>query len=321
MSAGLVALLDDVALLARAAAASLDDVGAAAARAGAKTAGVVVDDTAVTPQYVRGLAAEREVPIIRRIAVGSLRNKLLVILPVVLLLSWLLPVALTPLLMLGGAYLCFEGAEKVWGRLRGHGAHGAAAAEGELPDEDALVRGAVRTDLVLSAEIMVIALDEVVSEPFLTRAVVLALVGLAVTVGVYGVVALIVKMDDAGLRLAEAPSAAVARLGRGMVAALPKLLTVLTVVGTAAMLWVGGHLLLVGADELGLTAPYDVVHHAEEAVAEALGAAGPVAGWLVATLAAAVLGLLVGLLVVALVHAVEVVRHRRGATDAAPSAH
>ncbi|WP_298992982.1 DUF808 domain-containing protein [uncultured Pseudokineococcus sp.] len=327
MSAGLVALLDDVALLARAAAASLDDVGAAAARAGAKTAGVVVDDTAVTPQYVRGLAAEREVPIIRRIAVGSLRNKLLIILPVVLLLSWLLPVALTPLLMLGGAYLCFEGAEKVWGRLRGHGPHAAAGGPGgaaggaALPDEDALVKGAVRTDLVLSAEIMVIALDEVVTEPFLTRAVVLALVGVAVTVGVYGVVALIVKMDDAGLRLAEAPSAAVARLGRGMVAALPKLLTVLTVVGTAAMLWVGGHLLLVGADELGLTAPYEVVHHAEEAVAEALGAVGPVAGWLVATLAAAVLGLLVGLLVVAVVHAVEVVRHHRSATDAAPSAH
>lgn len=320
MSAGLVALLDDVALLARAAAASLDDVGAAAARAGAKTAGVVVDDTAVTPQYVRGLAAEREVPIIRRIAVGSLRNKLLVILPVVLLLSWLLPVLLTPLLMVGGTYLCFEGAEKVWGRLRGHGTH-AAATESELPDEDALVKGAVRTDLVLSAEIMVIALDEVATEPFLTRAVVLALVGLAVTVGVYGVVALIVKMDDAGLRLAQVPSAGVARLGRGMVAALPKLLTLLTVVGTAAMLWVGGHLLLVGADELGLTAPYDVVHHAEEAVAEALGAAGPVAGWLVATLAAAVLGLVVGLLVVAVVHAVGVVRHRRSATGGAATPH
>ncbi|NNH54501.1 DUF808 family protein, partial [Promicromonospora citrea] len=221
------------------------------------------------------------------------------------------------------AYLCFEGAEKVWGRLRGHGPHAAAGPGGAaaLPDEDALVKGAVRTDLVLSAEIMVIALDEVVSEPFLTRAVVLAVVGLAVTVGVYGVVALIVKMDDAGLRLAEAPSAAVARLGRWMVAALPKRLTLLTVVGTAAMLWVGGHLLLVGADELGLTAPYEVVHHAEEAVAEALGAAGPVAGWFVATLAAAVLGLLVGLLVVAAVHAVEVVRHRRGATDGVPSAH
>jgi len=313
MSGGLVALLDDVAVLARVAAASVDDVGVAAARAGTKAAGVIVDDAAVTPQYVRGLAAERELPIIRRIAVGSLRNKLLIILPVVLLLSQLLPVLLTPLLMLGGAYLCFEGAEKVWARVRGHGPSTAAAAD--LPDEDVIVRGAVRTDLILSAEIMVIALNEVVDEPFLSRAVSLAVVGLAVTVVVYGAVAVLVKVDDVGLRLAQTSSGGVARLGRGMVTALPRVLTALTLVGTAAMLWVGGHILLVGADELGLTAPYDVVHHAEEAVAAAAGGAGPLVGWFVATLASALLGLLVGALVVAAVHAVHAARggHPAGA--------
>ncbi|WP_299035204.1 DUF808 domain-containing protein [uncultured Pseudokineococcus sp.] len=301
MSGGLVALLDDVAVIARAAAASVDDVGIAAARAGTKAAGVIVDDAAVTPQYVRGLAAARELPIIKRIAVGSLRNKLLIILPVVLLLSQFLPVLLTPLLMIGGAYLCFEGAEKVWAKARGHGP--SAAASTDMPDEDVIVRGAVRTDLILSAEIMVIALNEVVDEPFLSRAVSLAVVGLAVTLVVYGAVAVLVKVDDVGLHLAETSSGAVARFGRGMVAALPKVLTALTLIGTAAMLWVGGHIILVGADELGLTAPYELVHHAEEAVAAATGSIGALAGWLVNTLASALLGLLVGALVVAAVHA------------------
>ncbi|NAZ85024.1 DUF808 domain-containing protein [Kineococcus indalonis] len=313
MSGGLVALLDDVAVLARAAAASVDDIGAAAARAGAKAAGVVVDDTAVTPQYVRGLAAERELPIVRRIALGSLRNKLLLILPVVLLLSQFLPFLLTPILMVGGAYLCFEGAEKVWAKLSGHG-HGHGGQE-QLADEDAIVSGAVRTDLILSAEIMVIALDQVAEDPFLTRAVVLAVVGVLITVLVYGVVGLIVKMDDAGVRLARSPRGAVAGLGRGLVRGMPKLLTALTVVGTAAMLWVGGHILLVGADELGLHAPYEVVHHAEEAVHEATGALGGVLGWLTNTLGSAVLGLVVGAAVAAVVLLVQ--RRRAGAAQGA----
>ncbi|WP_432490991.1 DUF808 domain-containing protein [Kineococcus auxinigenes] len=310
MSGGLVALLDDVAVLARAAAASVDDIGAAAARASAKAAGVVVDDTAVTPQYVRGLAAARELPIVRRIALGSLRNKLLILLPAVLLLSQFLPFLLTPILMLGGAYLCFEGAEKIWHKLRGQGHAHDGAGDGELPDEDTIVSGAVRTDFILSAEIMVISLNEVADEPFVTRAVVLAVVAVAITVLVYGVVGLIVKMDDIGLRLAQLPRAGVAALGRGLVKAMPRLLTVLTVVGTAAMLWVGGHILLVGADELGLHAPYEVVHHVEEAAHEAAGALGGVVGWLVNTLASAVLGLVVGA-VVALV--VGLVLRRRGA--------
>jgi predicted DNA repair protein MutK len=307
VAGGLVALFDDVAALAKAAAASLDDVGAAAGRAGVKAAGVVVDDTAVTPQYVHGLAAERELPIIRRIAVGSLRNKLLVLLPAVLLLSQFLPVLLTPILMVGGGYLCYEGAEKVWHRLRPHaGEHTAGAAA--LPDEDAVVAGAVRTDFILSAEIMVIALNEVVDQGFWARAVILAVVAVAITVLVYGVVGAIVKMDDVGLHLAAKPGHAVATLGRGLVKAMPRLLAVLTVVGTAAMLWVGGHILLVGSDELGLHALYGAVHSVEEAAHEATGALGGLVGWLVNTLGSALLGLVVGAVVVA---AVSLVRRLR----------
>jgi predicted DNA repair protein MutK len=297
LAGGLVALLDDVAVLARAAAASVDDIGAAAAKASAKAAGVVVDDTAVTPQYVHGLAAERELPIIRRIAVGSLRNKLLIILPAILVLSQFLPVLLTPILMLGGCYLCYEGAEKVWGKLSGHsGAHGAG--EEKAPDEDTIVSGAVRTDFILSAEIMVISLNEVVDQTFLSRAIILALVAVGITVLVYGVVGLIVKMDDVGLHLSERPGKGVARLGRGLVKGMPKLLTALTVIGTAAMLWVGGHILLVGTDDLGLHVLYGAVHHLEEIVHEAAGALGGLVAWLANTLASALLGLVVGAVLV-----------------------
>ncbi len=308
MAGGLVALLDDVAVLARTAAASVDDIGIAAGRASAKAAGVVVDDAAVTPQYVRGLAAERELPIVRRIAVGSLRNKLLVLLPAVLLLSQFVPGLLTPILMLGGAYLCYEGAEKVWAKVSGHhDDHGEQAP----PDEDTIVSGAVRTDFILSAEIMVISLNEVVDEPFVSRALILALVALAITVLVYGFVGLIVKMDDVGLRLAQRPGAAVARLGRGLVRAMPLLLAALTLVGTAAMLWVGGHILLVGSEELGLTAPYDAVHHLEEAAHDATGALGGVLGWLSGTLASALVGLVVGAVVAAVVS--RTLHRRKGA--------
>ncbi|MGY1839015.1 MULTISPECIES: DUF808 domain-containing protein [unclassified Modestobacter] len=297
MAGGLVALLDDVSVLARAAAASIDDVGMAAGRASAKAAGVVVDDAAVTPQYVRGLAAERELPIVRRIALGSLRNKLLILLPAVLLLSQFLPWLLTPILMLGGCYLAYEGAEKLWAKVAGH-SDDHTTAEGALPDEDTIVSGAVRTDFILSAEIMVIALNEVVDQAFLARAVILAVVAVLITVAVYGFVGLLVKMDDVGLRLAQLPRAGVARFGRGLVAAMPRVLALLTVVGTAAMLWVGGHILLVGSDELGLHAVYDVVHHLEEAAAEATGALGSVVGWLVNTFASALIGLAVGALIV-----------------------
>ena len=309
MAGGLVALFDDVAALTKAAAASLDDIGAAAGRAGVKAAGVVVDDTAVTPQYVHGLAAERELPIVRRIALGSVRNKLLVLLPAVLLLSQFLPWLLTPILMLGGAYLCYEGAEKVWHKLRPHPEEDAAGQEA-LPDEATVVAGAVRTDFILSAEIMVIALNEVVDQAFWSRAVILAVVAVAITVLVYGVVGVLVKMDDVGLHLASKPARTVAAFGRGLVTAMPRLLAVLTVVGTAAMLWVGGHILLVGSDELGLHAPYGAVHAVEEVAHEATGALGGLVGWLVNTAGSALLGLLVGAVVVAVVTLVSRRRER-----------
>ena len=301
MSAGLFALLDDVAALARLAAASVDDIGAAAGRATAKAAGVVIDDTAVTPQYVQGIAAERELPIIKKIALGSLRNKVLFILPAALLLSQFIPWLLTPILMLGATYLCFEGAEKVWGMIRGHDSHGAPVAAAGEDAEKSMVSGAIRTDFILSAEIMVIALNEVADQSFVPRLIILLVVAVVITVVVYGVVAGIVKMDDAGLSLTQRSSSFAQKIGRGLVAGMPKLLAALSVIGTVAMLWVGGHILLVGADELGWHAPYSVVHHGEEYVHDVAGI-GAVLAWLVNTAASAVIGLVVGAIVVAVVH-------------------
>ena len=302
MSAGLFGLLDDIAALARLAAASLDDVGAAAGRASAKAAGVVVDDTAVTPRYVHGVAAERELPIVRRIAVGSLRNKLLFILPGAMLLSEFLPWLLTPLLMLGGAYLSYEGAEKIWARLTGHHetvAEDVAHLEEDL--EEKTVAGAIRTDFILSAEIMVIALNEVTDQSFLARAAILAVVAVAITALVYGVVGIIVKMDDVGLHLAERRTTWVQAVGRGLVRGMPVLLSTIAAVGVVAMLWVGGHILLVGFDDLGWHAPYALVHHLEHEAEHAVHEIGGALGWLANTAASGVFGLLAGaLLVVAL---------------------
>ena len=300
MSAGLAALLDDIAVLAKAAAASVDDVAAGAGRASMKATGVIVDDTAVTPRYVQGLRPERELPMIRRIAVGSLRNKLLIILPAALLLSELLPWLLTPILMIGATYLCFEGAEKLWEWIHPHEED--AAADVAPESEEKLVGGAIRTDFILSAEIMVISLNEVADEPLLTRALILVVVAFLITAGVYGVVSLIVKMDDVGLDLAKTREGALARFGRGLVRAMPVVLSVLSKVGIVAMLWVGGHILLVGLDEIGLSAPYDAVHSVEEAVHDALGALGGVGAWLINTAASAVLGVLGGAIVVAVMH-------------------
>ena len=308
MAGGLVALLDDIAALVKLAAASVDDVGAAAARASVKATGVVVDDTAVTPRYVQGLHPERELPIIKRIAVGSLRNKLLIILPVIMLLSQFLPWLLTPILMLGGTYLAYEGAEKVWEAVSGHHEEEPPAVVDEA-QEDTVVSGAVRTDFILSAEIMVIALNEVADEPFLARLAILIVVALLITGLVYGVVALIVKMDDLGLRLAQRDSSSSQTIGRALVKGMPSLLGLLSTVGIAAMLWVGGHILLVGIDELGWHALYDVVHTMEGAVHGVAGVGGLLA-WLVNTAASALLGLLVGAVVVAIMH---VIPRRRGA--------
>jgi predicted DNA repair protein MutK len=306
MAGGLFGLLDDVAALAKLAAASIDDVGAAASRASVKAAGVVVDDTAVTPAYVHGLAAERELPIIRRIAKGSLRNKVLFILPAALVLSEFVPVLVEIILMFGGTFLAYEGAHKLHARFRPHGddthheVDAPAAATPGAVAEDTLVAGAVRTDFILSAEIMVIALKEVIDEGVVSRAIILLIVAFAITAIVYGVVALIVKMDDVGLRLAQSDRATSQRVGRGLVAAMPKLLSVLSAVGTVAMLWVGGHILIAGAEELGWHWPHDVVHHLEEFVQDVPGIGGVLA-WLVNTAVSALVGLAVGLVVLAVV--------------------
>lgn len=300
MAGGLVGLLDDVAALAKLAAASIDDVGAAAGRASMKAAGVVVDDTAVTPTYVHGLAAEREIPIVRRIATGSLRNKLLFILPVAILLSEIAPTLVEVILMAGGAFLCYEGAHKIVHALKGDDRDHDLPATVLGPDaERATVSGAIRTDLVLSAEIMVISLKEVIDEPLASRAVILAVVALLITFVVYGLVAAIVKMDDIGLSLIQRRSGGARRVGHALVVGMPVLLRWLSRIGTAAMLWVGGHILLVGSDELGWHGPHDVVHDLEEAVHD-VGPAGGVLEWLVNTGASAVVGIVIGLLAVAI---------------------
>ena len=246
MSGGLVALLDDVAALAKLAAASIDDIGAAAGKAGVKAVGVVIDDTAVTPRYVTGFTPERELPIIWRIAKGSLKNKIVFILPAALLLSQFLPWALNPLLMVGGAYLCYEGAEKLYEAFWGHhDTPGEAVVKlSSAAHEQQMVSGAIRTDFILSAEIMAISLAEVADQAFFNRALILVLVALMITALVYGVVGLIVKTDDIGLKLTRSGSRAVRAVGRGLVKGMPVVMSALSVIGTAAMLWVGGHIII-----------------------------------------------------------------------------
>lgn len=251
MAGGLAALLDDIAALARMAAANIDDVAAAAGRASVKAAGVVIDDTAVTPRMVSGIGPSRELPIIRRIALGSLVNKIVIILPIILLVSWLAPWLLGPVLMVGGSYLCYEGAEKVWEYLSGHRHEEPALGSGG-DEERRVVRGAITTDLVLSAEIMVMALGEVATEPLVRRAIILVVVALLITALVYGVVAVIVKMDDVGLALVKRGGRVRMPMGRGLVRAMPVVLRVLSVVGVLAMLWVGGHIFLAQLPAFGL---------------------------------------------------------------------
>lgn len=297
MAGGLAALLDDVAALARLAAASADDVAAASARAGAKAAGVVIDDAAVTPQYVQGVKPKRELPIIWRITKGSLFNKFVIVLPVLLLLSVFAPWALPILLIFGGLYLSFEGAEKVWELLRGHEKKAPAAAKG-ADAEDAVVKGAVRTDLILSAEIMVISMNSIEQDSLWMRAAVLAVVALGITALVYGAVAILVKMDDVGLAMSkdEDGSQVKKRFGHGLVKAMPAVMKVISYVGMVAMLWVGGHIILVSTHDLGLAQPYGWIHGLEEAVG------GGVLGWLINTFFSFVIGLAIGSVVAAIMH-------------------
>jgi predicted DNA repair protein MutK len=309
-----MALFDDVATLAKAAAASIDDVAGQAAKAGSKAAGVVIDDTAVTPRYLTDFSPARELPIIGRIALGSLKNKLLILLPAALALSLLLPQAITPLLMLGGAYLCYEGAEKVYEFLFPHGAH---AHEAKLEPvaidaktfEDEKIASAIKTDFILSAEIMAITLAAIPGGNIVTQGMILAVVGIGITAAVYGVVALIVKADDLGLalarlspasRLAASLAAPLRVTGRALVQGMPYLLSGLSTIGTAAMIWVGGGIILHGLEEFGLGWPAHALHDAGAAVARAVPFAGAFVAWLVEAAGAGVAGFGIGLLAIPL---------------------
>lgn len=301
MATGLIALLDDVAAIAKLAASSLDDVAAQTAKASVKAAGVVIDDTAVTPTYVVGLSPSRELPIIGRIALGSLRNKLVFLLPICLLLGYFAPWLITPLLMIGGAYLCFEGVEKLHEAISPHAAHDEGTdeiARDPKQLEDQKVSGAIRTDFILSAEIMALTLAGVSTSNLVTQAAVLAAVGILITVVVYGVVALIVKADDIGLHLAETGSGPTRSFGRGLVKGTPVLLQALTVIGTAAMLWVGGSIIIHGLAEFGFHAPEHFIEHFATVVQEALGIIPAVVGWITTSFLQAVLGVAVGALIV-----------------------
>lgn len=304
---GLIALLDDVGAIAKVAAASLDDVAGQAAKAGAKAAGAVIDDAAVTPKYVQGFRADRELPIVWKIARGSLSNKVVILLPLALILSALAPGLITPLLMIGGAYLCFEGAEKV--------AHAVAPSDRHDSDhhihpegdgaalEEARVAGAIKTDFILSAEIMTIALSTIpVEDALWMKAVILLVVAVGITIAVYGAVALIVKADDAGVHLATTRSGAAAAVGRGIVRVMPGFMRLLTIIGTAAMLWVGGQIVLHGLADLGWPAIYDRVHHIAEGAAHAVPQAPAATAWLTAAALDGIFGLIFGLALIPLAH-------------------
>jgi uncharacterized protein len=306
MSTGLLALLDDIAAIAKVAAASLDDAAAQATKAGAKATGIVIDDAAVTPRYVVGFAAERELPIIWKITLGSLRNKLLILLPGALLLSAFAPWLIAPLLLIGGAYLCLEGYHKVMDLIRphhdDHGDDDSGGATTPAEMEVQKVASAVRTDFILSAEIMFITLGALTNTetpaPIWLQAIVLALVGVAMTILVYGVVALIVKADDVGVAMVQKSKSGFGRaVGRGLVDGMPPFLQTLSYVGMVAMLWVGGGIVIHELYVLGFKPPEQWVHHAADAVGHALPALEGVAKWLTSSAIYAVIGVAIGALV------------------------
>ena len=302
---GLIALLDDVAAIAKVAASSIDDVMGQAAKAGSKAAGAVIDDAAVTPKYVQGFEASRELPVIWKITKGSLRNKLLFLLPAGLALSAFAPWAIPPLLMLGGGYLCFEGAEKVAHALGWSHGHEDYAGHDEVIEDPAHLEeqkaaGAIKTDFILSAEIMTIALAAIPASAFWMEAATLAAVAVMITVVVYGAVALIVKMDDLGLLMAKKGRLGLTRaLGRGLVRGMPGFLKLLTVVGTAAMLWVGGSIIVHGLEELGLGTLGYAIHDAAYAIAHVVPSAlEGFTEWFAKAAMDGILGLAIGLLLI-----------------------
>ena len=301
---GLLALLDDVAAIAKLAAAQLDDVAAQATKAGTKAAGVVIDDAAVTPKYVTGLPAARELPIVWKIARASFFNKLVILLPLALLLNAFLPWLLTPLLMLGGAYLCFEGAEKIWHLIVPHEPEGPRKAEtlDAARLEEQRVKGAIKTDFILSAEIMTITLSAIEANNVWQEGLVLAAVAIGITALVYGAVALLVKADDIGLKMCQVGTFAATRaLGRWIVKSMPKVLALIATVGTAAMLWVGGSILVHGVKDLGWPWPYDGIHHLAVLAAQQVEAADGAVTWAVIAFLDGLVGLAAGLLLIPVV--------------------
>jgi predicted DNA repair protein MutK len=314
MASGLAALLDDVAAIAKLAAASLDDVTAAAGKAGSKAIGVVVDDAAVTPGYAMGFTPERELPIVWKIALGSLRNKFFFLLPGALLLSAFAPWAVTPILMLGGAYLCFEATEKILEAIAKSAGkvdatpHVEELALSSAQMEAQKVSGAIRTDLILSGEIMAIALATVADRPFAIQAAALVVVSFGITLAVYGVVGLIVKMDDVGVHLAQRRSALAGSVGRGLVKAMPHLMKMLSFVGTAAMLWVGGGIIVHGLEHFNVNAVPHFIEHLSE-IAQHAPALGAAAGWFTFAACSAVVGFVIGGVIVAVMHMVTKGKH------------
>ena len=310
MAGGLFALLDDVALIARSAASSVDDVAALAGKTSVKAAGVVVDDAAVTPQYVEGIKPQRELPMIWRITKGSLINKLVIILPIAMILSWIAPWALTPILMCGGTYLCFEGAEKILHHLLPHREKETESVQEKGADaEDSLVKSAITTDLILSSEIMVISLNEVIDQPFWMRLGALIFVGILLTLGVYGAVGLLVKMDDIGMALNERHNGK-STVGNALVKGMPIVLDIIGVIGTAAMLWVGGHIVVKGLHEFGMNQPHEFIASVTEKISN-----GALA-WLAETGMSMVCGLVLGAVVASIVMAVKASFGKSSATSA-----
>ena len=313
MAGGLFALLDDVALIARSAASSVDDVAALAGKTSVKAAGVVVDDAAVTPQYVEGIKPQRELPMIWRITKGSLINKLVIILPIAMILSWIAPWALTPILMCGGTYLCFEGAEKILHHLLPHREKETESVQEKGADaEDSLVKSAITTDLILSAEIMVISLNEVIDQPFWMRLGALIFVGILLTLGVYGAVGLLVKMDDIGMALNKRHNGN-STIGTALVKGMPIVLDIIGVIGTAAMLWVGGHIVVKGLHEFGMDQPHEFIASVTENISN-----GALA-WLADTGMSMVCGLVLGTVVATIVMAVKASFGKTSATSAQPA--
>lgn len=301
MAIGLAALLDDIAAVAKSAAASVDDVASMTGKVSARAVSLAIDDAAVTPQYLKDASPNRELPMIWRIAKGSLLNKA-IILPIIILLSTLFPFILTPMLMLGGLYLSYEGAEKILEHISNkHPKQETPAVDEGSQSEDEIVKSAITTDFILSLEIMVISLSTVADQTLVLKVITLILVALLITALVYGSAALLIRIDDIGLKLLRDTSSPFKqKLGTGMVNSMPTVLNIVSVIGTFAMLWVGGHILISGFTEFG----FSIFEHVIQVlVVKTSGIShipllGPIISWLLETLCSAVFSCITGIFLV-----------------------